>query len=487
MPTELTDALRALAGEWETAAPTITVDEATRARSISDEVPPTSPEVTVVGGAPRPSRWWIAVAAAAAVALVIVAVTVLRRGDPDRRIEPPQESDITASTAAPTSTAASTTVATTVDESFATMLDQVTAARAALDGFTATVTLTTSNPTVDATGAPLPPNVVTSTDRVVMLAEGSLWSEGDRFLWSSFDPTTGTARNAVVGADGLTQYQEWHGWADASVPINILFGTDPLADVASFAPTALPPGTTTQVEQVTSDLGREAWRVRFVERSGGTTNRVMTWDFDRGTGIVVAYSDLTTYNGVDQTTDMQITSLSTDAALPDEFPGAFPDGAAVDRGGDPSRYVPMSVPDAAAVFGGTIYVPDDFGDDAVATVTDSRPEDNSTMRQLEIRRRVGFTTVSVTMSKFLLDPGAPIPAGAQVIDGAFCSAPAGNPCEGGPGGTTITSGALAGVSWTVEANWVVATVAGVTVVVRAPTLQAAIAAANSLVQVDPPN
>ncbi|MBI4935580.1 MAG: hypothetical protein HY828_16995 [Actinobacteria bacterium] len=488
MPTDLIEALAALATDWDDAAPIVTFEELTSERSISDEAPPTSPEITVVGSPRRPRRWLIAVAAAAAVALVIVAVTVLRSGEPDRRIEPPVGSE-------PTTSATSLATPTT-KELFAAAVDQVSGARAALQAFTAVVTVTNSNPAIDATGASLPPDVTTRTNRVTLLSDGSLWSEGDLFQWSSFDPSTSTARNATVGEDGVVMYQEVVGWADNSVPVNILFGVDPFVDVygLSLMAQAGEPGLT--IEEVTSPLGREAWRIAQSsistsdDEAGGETTTTSVWDIDRETGVVVAYRNVQVFNGVEQRTESQVTELTTETALPAAFPGGFPDGATVNRSGDPNGFLPMTLDEAAAWFGGSLYVPADFSADSLVRLTRQRQafgssvEANSTMIQVEITRRVGFTSSTVTMIEYILDPGAAVPPDASVIDGLLCFAPAGQ-CTGAPDDSAITSGALDGKPSVAEANTVTAVDGGRTVIVRAATAAAALELANSMTLVGP--
>ena len=498
MPTDLIEALGALAAEWDDAAPAIMLDDITQARSISDEAPPTSPEIAVVGSPGRPRRWRIASSVAAAAALVVVAVAVIGGDDPDRRIEPPVGSEPTNSTSPTTTSTSVTSLATpTTKELFTTAVEEVTAARAALQAFTAVVTVTNSNPGIDSAGNPLPPDVISRTNRVTQLSDGSLWSEGDLFQWSSFDPSTGTARNATVGEDGVVMYQEVVGWADNSVPVNILFGVDPFVDVygLSLMAQAGDPGLT--IEEVISPLGREAWRITQSststsdDESSGTTTFTSVWDIDRTTGVVVAYLNVQSFNGVEQRTESQVTELTTQATLPAAFPGTFPDGAVIDRSGDPNGFLPMTLDEAAAWFGGPIYVPADFSDDSRVRLTRQRQafgssgETNSTMIQVEIMRRVGFTSSTVTMIEYVIDPGATVPPDATVIDGLLCFAPAGQ-CAGPSAERAITSGALAGTPSVAEGNMVSAVVGGVDILVRAATAAAALELANSLVRMDPP-
>lgn len=498
MPTDLIEALGALAAEWDDAAHAIMLDDITQARSISDEAPPTSPEIAVVGSPGRPRRWRIAASVAAAAALVVVAVAVIGGDDPDRRIEPPVGSEPTNSTSPTTTSTSVTSLATpTTKELFTTAVEEVTAARAALQAFTAVVTVANSNPGIDSAGNPLPPDVISRTNRVTQLSDGSLWSEGDLFQWSSFDPSTGTARNATVGEDGVVMYQEVVGWADNSVPVNILFGVDPFVDVygLSLMAQAGDPGLT--IEEVISPLGREAWRITQSSSSTsddetvGETTTTTSWDIDHETGVVVAYRDVQVFNGVEQRTESQVTELTTQATLPAAFPGTFPDGAAVNRSGDPNGFLPMTLDEAATAFGRPIYVPADFSDNSHVRMTTQRlafgssVEENSTMIQVEITRRVGFTSSTVTMIEYVLDPGATVPSDATVIDGLLCIAPSGQ-CTGTPEDSAITAGALGGKPSLAEANAVTAVDSGRTVIVRAATAAAALELANSLVRMDPP-
>lgn len=495
MDAELIERLRGVADEWERAAPPVSLQDVVAPRTPGEGTS-VSPEVPVRELDRGRRWWWTGIAAAAAIAALVVGVAVLGR-DTDHTVTPVDTQPTPSTDATSTTRLDTTTTEATEAAQFAALVDEVAAARASVESITATVTVTNSNPGIDPSGAPLPPDVVTRTNRVTMLSDGFMWSEGDPFLWSSFDASTGIARNAVVGADGATRYQEVVGWADASVPLNIMFGVDPFADVYGISVMAQDHSVTQSIEDVTSDLGRPAWRITqstvetSSDESGGVTSFTSTWDIDRETGLVVAYSNVQTYSGVEQRTESRVTELTTDVTLPPEFPGSFPDGAPVDRSGDPNGYLPMPDATAAREFGRAIYVPEAFGDGALVHLATQRQafgdssEPNSTMLRVEVVRHVGFTTAVVTMFEYVLDPGAPVPAGAQMVDGLLCFAPTPEACGGGGATTVVTSGALAGAPSTAEGNTVSITVDGVNVSVRAATPTEALELANSLVRVDP--
>ena len=498
MDADLADQLSTLAAEWDRTAPPITVGELVTASGFAEETSP-SPAVAVQHIERGHPWWWMGIAAAA-IAVTLVVATVITRNEPQPGVVTPVN-PTSPGTEAPSTTASPSTSTSPVtpEQMLDRMVGDVTAARAALDSFTAIVTVTTSNPGVDASGAALPPDVVTRTNTVTMRSDGSLWSEGELFVWSSFDPSTGTARNAILDADGSMRYQEVAGWSDATTPVNILFGVDPFADVYGITLLAGSPDVTQQIEEVTSHLGRTAWRI--VQRSPAPSQAgadsintsTSTWDIDRATGIVIAYSNTQSLGGVEQRTNSKVSELTLGTQLPAEFPGTFPDGAAVDRSGDPNGHVPVSLEQAANRFGRAIYVPTSFGDDAVVAITTQRSafgnsvEPNATMVQVEVVQRIGFTTASITMFEFVPDPGAAVPPDMTLDDGLWCFAPPGMPCGGGATDTVITDGDLAGTPSALEGPLVSASLGGVNLLVRASTPMAALALANSLVRVNPMN
>ena len=431
MPAELIDALRALAGEWEAAAPTITMTDLTQERAITDEAPPTSSVIAVV--APTRSRrgWLVAACLAAAAALVIVAVAVTNNDEPNRRIEPPVDSGVpdTSTTVATTAATTVTTVPPTAQQQLTDILGAANEALSRLKSFSATATVTRGGPIIGPTATDVRIEEHTTVTRVTLMADGSLWTEADTTPWGSFDASTGVARNATLAADGTIAYQEVVGWADNSVPLNIVLGADPVPSLPLFE-SAVEQGMELTVSEVDSHLGRPAWRIDAVA-PGGEDSGTESWVIDRTTGLVVEHHmhSPSSFGGQvvgEDSTDIVLDDLVTDVELPPAFPGTFPVGAVVNRSGDPNGFQLVTLDQAAQIFGAPIAVPADLPADARIRATTQREsygtsEPIATDFEVTIEFGEGFIRTRVMTSKSVLDPGQPVPTGSLVVDGLLCA------------------------------------------------------------------
>jgi hypothetical protein len=457
MPTELIDALRALAGEWEAAAPAVTMTDLTQERAITDEAPPTSSVIAVATPTRSRRGWLVAACVAAAAVLVIVAVAVTNNDEPNRRIEPPVDSGIpvTSTTAAATT---ATTVPPTVQQQLDDILGTANEALSRLKSFSATATVTRGGPIIGPTATDVRIEEHTSVNRVTLMADGSLWTEGDTTPWSSYDASTGVARAARLAADGTIAYQEVVGWADNSVPLNILFGADPVPSWPLFE-SAVEQGMELTVSEVDSHLGRPAWRIDAVN-PGGADDGTESWMIDRTTGLVVEHhirqpASFGEQNVGEDSTDIVLDDLVTDVELPAAFPGTFPDGAVVDRSGDPNGFQLVTLDQAAQIFGSPIAVPADLPADARVRAMTQRqsygpPEPNATYFEVTIEFGEGFIRTRVMTSKSVLDPGQPVPTGSLVVDGLLCSTVDGVHCTEWEIANDVGTGAFEGLPMTVS-------------------------------------
>jgi hypothetical protein len=488
MGTELDDRLAELARAWDAAAPPVGAAEA---HSRVTELPG-------VAAAPHLARRhrWPVFAGALAVAAAAVALVAVVRDDPSPSVGPnTSESSTAVSTTVPATSVASTVPSTTisVDDQLADVAVSVTAALSTFDSFRATATLhRISN------GIPADPTVTvlvdetTSVNTITLFADGSMWSEGDQFLWTAYDATTGVSRAAFRGMDGATAYQEVVGWTDNSTPLLMMLGSMPVMQFDGlFDPT---------VEEVTSHLGRPAWRITSTlgfgaggsldPASDGYSEQTDAYTVDQQTGLLVAFRSTNTHDGVEDLTEMRLDDLETDVQMPVDFPGVFPEGAVVDRSGDPNGFVPLTIEQAAAQFGFGFVAP---------VLDDERPRvwlaeqgrvfaDNgsqlATMRRATIEWYDGFARSSIEISVSVAVAGSALPEGFVLIDGLLCRSLDGEHCVGFGQPSEITAGALAGAPSSFEGSWLTISNGPVQVVINAPSPEAALAIANSLTTVE---
>lgn len=490
MTTELDDRLKELAAAWDAAAAPVRVTEI-RDRADLHRTEGSRPPVLRASFRRRP---WPMVAAAVAVAAGVGALFAVEWGaSPHRSIGPAVTEPVTSG--APTVVTSSGSDATdptslpapATDDQLADLAGAVNSRLSELDGFRATVTLSRSHQvtTVDSSE----PMVTADEDLinvVTLSSDGSIWSEGDEFLWTSHDAATGVSRGAVVGPDGVTRYEESVGWADNSTPLLLLFGYYPVMHFDALGDPTLAAST--------SHLGQPAWRITstFAGGMSGSPDDVRTETFtiDQQSGLVVAYELRQTLSGREDVTTARLDDLVVNVALPAEFPGTFPDGADVQRSGDPSGFAPLSASDAAAAFGAGFVMPvlpDDVSPRVLLTVSEYQAEGDSpagAFYQVMIEWHTGFVTSSFGLSKSVITDGSPPPAGVVAIDGAVCPSSDGVRCDYFDAPSIVTQGAWAGSPSLLEGTRVTITNGPIQGMAAGPTPEAALAIANSLTTVE---
>ena len=494
MSTELDDRLAALAAAWETAALPVAMAEI-RGRTAGPalDVDGLSTALTLAPVRPRRRTWPLVAAAVAVAAGLVVMVAVVVRDSGHHTLTPAATAPETAlptsvvTTAPPPTSEPPPALTIPIESQIAQVTREVNERLSQLHSFRATATVHAVQQEVSPIPSVTTPVIdQTMVNTITLMADGSIWSEGDSFHWTSYDAATGVSRGEFGGADGGTQYQEIVGWPDNSTPLLILFGYDPVMRFDAMQQPTL--------TEVTSHLGRPAWQITSTFEGGYTettpVTQTETYTIDQQTGLVVAYDQRQTQNGVETNVrEARIDDLEVGATLPAAFPGAFPEGAVVDRSGDPNGFVPLSVADAGAMFGSGFVVPAGDGAPVPRTTvnmfdmpaTDSSP--GGVMYQASIESRTGFVRSTVSISKSTITSGSPL-QGWIVIDGLLCASPDGVHCVGFDGPSMITAGALAGVPSRFDGRVLIIDNGPVQIVVDAATPEAALVIANSLTTVE---
>jgi len=481
MDTEVEQRIARLAQHWDTSTRPVAADEARSrpsaigALDIHSVVAPVRPVPQAI-----PARRWIWMAAAASIVALVVAVAAIVREPSNGSISSAPAESTVPTTAAPDETAVTTPVVEERPTTVSDVMAQATTRLSALQSFRATATVRTTQRSIDDATAVVAPESTTVND-ITLMADGSLWMHGDLSLWGSYDASTGMSRGAFLAADGTTQYQEIVGWTDNSTPLLIALGYDPVMRFDAVQDTV--------VEVVDRQLGRPAWRLTASFAYGtpeDTTafSQVETYTIDQESGLIVEYGRTSINNGIEDVTEAKISDLQVDVDLPAEFPGAFPDGAVVDRSGNPDGFALLTPETASQRFGGELLLPaqGDAEQRIVLSSSDGVWGDQAipvTNFQVTVQLRTGFVTKSVVVSKAVLQLGAPISdPGALVVDGALCRSQDRVTCTDTPD-SAITSGALAGRPSTQEGRIVTATSGPVRYVIMAQTADDALATANS--------
>ena len=213
-------------------------------------------------------------------------------------------------------------------------------------------------------------------------------------------------------------------------------------------------------------------------------SQVESYTIDQESGLIVEYGRTSINNGIEDVMEATISDLQLNVALPAEFAGAFPDGAVVDRSGDPDGFALLMPETAAAQFGGELLLParGDAEQRIVLSTSDGLWGEQAipvTNIRVEVELRTGFVATSVVASKAVLKPGISISdPTAAVVEGALCRSQDGVTCSDSPD-SVITSGALGGQPSTAEGSAVTATRGPVLYVVQASSAQEALVIANS--------
>ena len=508
MSTDLRDDLRRLAGTWESAAPSISAEEVMSRRATTRDVADhraNSVDGIAVGatftkGSRRrhePRRRGVAIYGLGAATLIagflIIAAnrTDAPTHDPTNTGPAPStpttglpnpttidpttinptgttESAVITTESAPVSTlSAATQPSPTTPSASAAGPAEVRAAAVnaltELTSFRATVTSRQYQTASD--GSVL--QDTTTTNTVTFMGDGRMWFEGDSFIWGSFDPATGTVRGEYADPDGSEHYQQIDGWADNTTGINIMFGYNPVPVPASFADDAV-------VEDVVQ-LDRPAWKLTMTSSilsPGATAASVETSVVDQATGLVVAHSSTNPQSdGTTFSQESEFTSLSVGVELPANFPGAFPEGATVERSGDPAAFTTLSLADAVAEFGQPVFAPADISPTSRSSIQtmptgEQASGEPAEVRSLRIEVPVGFARsyISITDYSALADP---LPTNSSVLAMS----------------RHLDGGALAGQPYDVSGATLTIFASPLSITVDAPTAELALQLANSLVAV----
>lgn len=445
MPAE-DELLRRVASQLEQDAPPISIDEIEQ-RALTEPLPLDGPRATA-----KPLRWGPIVLAVAAAALVTggIALALTSRSPaptlrtsgtavldsvaPPTQPRPGPASTIPASTvptqpqptvAAPTTVAAGSSDI-SLDGDAAAVIAAIDADRIdklrLLTGFTATVRQTTETLGADGQSIESQPGF---DSRTTLLADGSMWTDIDGGGFASYDATTGESRGAIVMPSGDTYYQLIEGWTENSTGMSIMLGHDPTRMLAEIGA----PGSVTV--QATDFDGRPAWTVETTYSPAmgdpnGSDTQTETFTVDQATGLMVASSiewearPGETLRRVSELFDLEVTD-----EMPGAFPGQFPEGAQIDRSGDPTAFRPTTLTEAAAWFGPGFVSPPEVPAGTTIFVTEYEWETGNPQtarsRIVEIRAREGFATPwSIMIFKDEPGPDGTVPDGHLLVDGSLC-------------------------------------------------------------------
>lgn len=371
-------------------------------------------------------------------------------------------------TAAPITPITPTTVPTEdvdIDAQMAAIITQVNSALGQLTSFSATATIHTANTSSDSSsgqptsgqptnGQPTSgqPADTTTINQVTLFGNGLMWVEPAAGGWSSFDPLTGTSQLAYIDpATQTLKYQQINGWTENNVGLSILFGGDPVTNVAVLQAAATAGATITDV----IFDGRDAWSIvrttdafAFPGQSKEAT-ATSTIVIDKASGLTVRTNDaVLNDDGVTTSIDeTSLTGLVANVDVPPAFPGAFPPGAEIDISG--AALVRGSIEEIANRFGPGFVAPADLDPAALVGLVEipaSTGAYDSTQLTASIITFNGFLKTTIEMRKFVFISGTP-DDGQIVVDGGLCNAaPDGISCASiePTAGDTIISGALAG-------------------------------------------
>jgi hypothetical protein len=259
--------------------------------------------------------------------------------------------------------------------------------------------------------------------KVPLLPDGSFWAQIGADEWGSYDPASGVARSAFRGADGTIQYQEIVGQRDNSVPVGVLTGMNPVQLVDAI------PGVRTDIAVTVLDV-RPVWEITTVMTydpssceelcEGDPFVQTMVDTVDQATGLVIRSSNTTTeVNGTSQVAVLR--DIRVVDTVPAAFPGTVPDGAEIDRSGEPTAAVSATLGDVADFFGVPVPIPSGVGE-ATVNVSQNESLDPSgavlVNRRAEIVGREGFLMRSVYISALAASDEGESRGG--VVDGYLC-------------------------------------------------------------------
>jgi hypothetical protein len=460
-------------------------------RPFDDIVPIVEPDGQQSGG--RSGRILAAIGAGVVVVALIGGLALLEGGTEPSPIGGADTTEGSASTLAQVVTTAPADPTTTVGAVDQLTIDDVregqTEALRRLSGFTATAEVTRFFTSGDE-------QPQTRTNEVTLLADGSFWAQAGPEEWGSYDPVANVVRGAFRGADGTIQFQEIVGQADNSLPLGVLIGMNPVQLVGTL------PGESSDIAATTFE-GRPVWEITTAVEydlpvcretcEGDPYTQTMVETIDQVTGLVIRSSNSTTQqNGTSQVSVLR--DVRTVDSLPAAFPGAFPDGATVDRSGDPTAAVTVTLDDVSGFFGIPTPVPSGLGDVSV-TVEETAgfdPDGSAfTSRSVAIVVSDGFLTTSIYVSASTV-PEGDLPR-EGVVDGYLCMTGdhdgdgacdpdpllAHTPLVEGEEIVTIDRGVLAGTQARAAGGYISWSSGPFSISIGAPTTAEALAIANA--------
>lgn len=282
-----------------------------------------------------------------------------------------------------------------------------------------------------------------------MLADGSFWSTAVDGTFASYDPSTGTSLGSYVDDEGQMRYQQVDGWADNSTGLSILLGGDPARLIGDVTPYA---------EVTIKDAyyeGRPATEIAVTHNLPRGTPQAEVLLIDDWTGLIVESAlEWESSPGTRTVRLSRLSGLETTDELPATFPGSVPDGAVVERSGDPAGFTPVTIEQAADAFGPGFVVPSQLPGDAVVSVSESTVMYDTTLvthREVTIQSRQGFvTTMSIAQGYLILSDDAVPPPGMAVVDGVLCHLEDDACATLGGGNVAFAAGALAGLTGQLE-------------------------------------
>jgi hypothetical protein len=271
------------------------------------------------------------------------------------------------------------------------------------------------------------------------------------------------------------------------VPLGLVMGLAPIPRFDDL-------GGNIEVDETVQD-GRPVWEINSIHDltgpDGAPEHRDETFEFDKATGLVIGYTKTSTISGTTTVQTATLSNLVLNVAFPPpEFPGSFPPGADVPGANDQNSLQLLTVDEAAARFGAGFVVTPDLPQSARITFESSIVPtsvtggvvvmDSSPGLKVAMAFQSGFAPTTITLLKDA-DTGLGTPSGDA---GSVCRTIDGKTCLGADGASVVTAGALKGVPSDLRLGVVTIHDGVITVTVRAPSDQQALALANSLVSVD---
>ena len=225
---------------------------------------------------------------------------------------------------------------------------------------------------------------------------------------------------------GDMYYQLIEGWTDNSTGLSIMLGSDPARLLGETAPYSRVVVTETTHDQ------RPAWQIESMMNAGGApvdqdvATQTERFVVDQATGLIVVSS--VEWQGTPQDRvrrSSELIDIERVSEMPAGFPGEFPEGAQIDRSGDPNAFRPATLDEAAAWFGPGFFAPANVPAGTTIFLNEYEWEsdnpESALNKSVQISAREGFATPwSMYLSKDEPGPGGATPDGQLLIDGTLC-------------------------------------------------------------------